>query len=84
MLSDDMSEPCVLIEGPMWADVKFYGLWLLAAAKAEELWLRALKDPNFEKQIMRLLVVNLPDFSIGATVLHFRGSKSIWPLSRLI
>jgi hypothetical protein len=56
---------------------------LLAAAKAEELWLRALKDPNFEKQIMRPLVVDLPDFSIGANVLLSRIEKHL-PLSRSI
>ena len=29
--------PCILVEGPRWADTEFYGKWLLAAAKAHAL-----------------------------------------------
>jgi hypothetical protein len=64
-----MNDPCVLIEGPKWADAKVYGNWLLAAAKAEALWKQALKDPVFAKKIERLLVCFMPDFSIGATIM---------------
>lgn len=63
------SEPCVLVEGPPWADADFYGKWLRSAAKAERLWKKATKDPGFKNQIERLLVAQIPDFSIGATVL---------------
>lgn len=69
---DDRSEPCVLIEGPMWADAKFYGRWLLAAAKAEALWKNAIAIPDFEKQVDRLTIVYLPDFNISATVMLSR------------
>jgi hypothetical protein len=45
---------------------------LAAAAKAERLWRKASNDPSFEKQIERLLIAQIPDFSIGATVLLSR------------
>ena len=61
--------PCILVEGPRWADAAFYGKWLLAAAKANALWDKAIKDPSFEKQVNRLMVAYIPEFSISATVL---------------
>jgi hypothetical protein len=66
------SEPVILVEGPRWADVEFYGNWLLAAAKAQALWEEALQDPNFEKQVERLCVIALPHFGIAATVMLSR------------
>jgi hypothetical protein len=54
-----MSEPlktndrCVLVEGPRWGDVEFYGKWLLVAARADVLLKKALNDPVFNKQIDR-------------------------------
>jgi hypothetical protein len=62
-------EPYILVEGPKWGDAEFYGKWLLAAAKAEALWLKALKSPIFQKQVDRLTIVYLPNFSIAATVM---------------
>ena len=67
-----MTELCALIEGPRWADTKFYGNWLLAAAKANELWTEALNNPRFSKRVDRLTVANIPDFNISATVLLSR------------
>lgn len=75
--SNQECEPCILVEGPMWGDTKFYGKWLLAAAKADALWKKAIKDPIFEMQVERLLVVYVPDFSIAATVLLSRLEKNL-------
>jgi hypothetical protein len=70
-----------LVEGPRWADTEFYGSWLLAIAKADAigpaarcslLWKEAIKDHSFEKEVDRLMVVFIPDFSITATVLLSR------------
>jgi hypothetical protein len=47
-----MTELCALVEGPKWADTKFYGNWLLAAAKANELWTEALENPRFSKRLI--------------------------------
>ena len=60
-------EPYILVEGPRWGDAKFYGKWLLAAAKAEALWKKAINDPSFEKQVDRLTIAFIPDLGIGAT-----------------
>ena len=76
MLSDDRSEPCILIEGPIWADAKFYGRWLVAADRANQFWLKALKNPLFEKQVDRLTIGSMPDFGIGATVMLSRLEKN--------
>ena len=51
----DELEPCILVEGPRWADIKFYARWLLAVARADEFWKKAIKDPVFKKQVDRLL-----------------------------
>ena len=53
-------EPYILIEGPRWGDAEFYGRWLLAAAKAEALWKKAIKDPSFEEQIGSLTAMHIP------------------------
>jgi hypothetical protein len=64
-----MTAHCALVEGPTWADTKFYAKWLLSAAQANELWTEALNDPQFSNRIDRLTFVYIPDFNIGATVL---------------
>ncbi len=61
---------CVLIEGPLWGDAAFHGRWLLAAAKANALWQKAISDPNFKKDVQRLMVAYNPDFGTCATILH--------------
>ena len=38
---EKIQDPCVLIEAPRFGEAKFYGLWLLAAARAEALWKNA-------------------------------------------
>lgn len=72
--SIDESEPCVLVEGPTWGDADFYGKWLRAAAKAERLLEKAIKDPRFKNQFERLLVVQIP---IAATVLLSRLERNL-------
>jgi hypothetical protein len=72
-----MSEPCALVEGPMWADTKFYGKWLLAAAKADALWKKSISDPSFQEQVDRLMITYIPDFNIGATVLLSRLEQNL-------
>ena len=72
-----MTELCALIEGPRWADTKFYGNWLLAAAKANELWTEALNNPRFSKRVDGLTVANIPDFNISATVLLSRLEQNL-------
>ncbi len=71
MLKDSIPEnsPCLLVEGPSWGDVAFYGKWLLAAAKADALWKRAIKDRGFENEVC---AVKGTHFGIGATVLLWR------------
>jgi hypothetical protein len=77
MMSDDQSEPCILIEGPRWADAEFYGRWLVAAGRANRFWLKALKNAIFEKQVNRLTIAFIPDFGIGATVMISRLEKNL-------
>ncbi len=62
-------ERCILVEGPRWGDAAFYGKWLMAAAKANALWEKAIKDRNFQQEIERLMWFYIPDFAICATVL---------------
>jgi hypothetical protein len=66
-----------LIEGPRWADTEFYGNWLLAAAKANELWTEALKNPRFSRRVDLLTAFELPDFSIGATLMLSRLEQNL-------
>jgi hypothetical protein len=73
----DEAQAYVLVEGPRWADAEFYGKWLLAAAKANALFQEAMKDPCFMKQIDRLMVASVPDFSITATVLLSQLEKNL-------
>jgi hypothetical protein len=65
-------EPCILIEGPRRGDADFYGRWLIAAARANALWKKALEDCDFAKQVDRLTIAYEPDFSLGATALLSR------------
>jgi hypothetical protein len=55
----------------------FYGSWLLAIAKADALWKEAIKDPRFNKKVERPMVVSIPDFSIGGTILLSRLEKNL-------
>jgi hypothetical protein len=68
---------CALVEGPRWADCKFYARWLLAAAKAEPLWARALADRGFAQQVERLYLEQYPNFEIGGFVMLAR-LKEAW------
>ena len=63
------NEPYILVEGPKWGDAEFYGKWLLAAAKTNALWKKAINDPSIEKQVEMLTIIYMPDFGIGATVM---------------
>src|SRR5262249_23143367 len=59
----------VLVEGPRWGDAEFYGNWLLAAAKANELLQQARRqDPEFHKAIDTLELLRCLDFGIMGTV----------------
>ncbi len=64
-----IDERCILVEGPRWGDAAFYGKWLIAAAKANALWEKAIKDHNFQQEIERLMWFYIPDFGICATIL---------------
>jgi hypothetical protein len=65
----------VLVEGPQWGDARFYGEWLLAAAKAQVLWREALQDQEFARQVERVRIIYEPDFGIAAslTVMKLRN-----------
>jgi hypothetical protein len=65
----DRTETVVLVEAPEWGDAKFYGQWLLDAAKANELLHQAKNDdPEFRARIDTLEIIRLLDFGIMATV----------------
>ena len=69
---------CILIEGPAWGDAKFYGHWLITAAKAYELLENAKKnDAAFRTAIETLEFWQCLDFGIMATVFlsQFVGRK---------
>src|SRR5262245_60032232 len=68
---------CALIEGPRWADCKFYARWLLAAEKAEKLWARALANAEFEQQVESLCGLCVPNFEIAACVLLMQIEKQL-------
>ena len=76
-LIEGPTEYRALIEGPEWGDTKFYGNWLMAAAKANELWTEALKNPRFSERVGLLTALAIPDFSIGATVLLSRLEQNL-------
>jgi hypothetical protein len=60
------SEPYILVEGPGWGNVAFFGKWLSAAAKADALWNKAIKDRIFKQQVALLTVIYIPDFGKAA------------------
>ncbi len=65
----------VVIEGPVW-DARFYGEWLLAAARADILWKECLSDQDFENKVSRIGVRSNPDFGITAIVmLNWLGGR---------
>jgi hypothetical protein len=59
----------VLVEGPSWGDARFYGGWLLKAARAEALWRQVRNSPTFKDAAERLTVAFFPDFGIAATIM---------------
>jgi hypothetical protein len=64
MMSDD--EPCILVEGPRRPSAEFYGKWLLAAAKADEVWKKAKEEPRYKKQLERVPNNYFPAFGMNA------------------
>ena len=69
-----MNMSCILVEGPAWGDAKYYGRWLIAAAKANEILQIAKKhDAEFLRAIDTLETLQVLDFGIMATVFlsHF-------------
>src|SRR5437879_5939921 len=71
------TEPCILVEGPRWADAEFYGKWLLTAAKAQALWEKAVKDSRFEKQIGLLTAIYIPQFDLSASLFLFQLKENL-------
>jgi len=71
------ADPCILVEGPRWADAEFYGKWLLTAAKTQALWEKALKDSRFEKRIGLLTAIYIPQFDLSASLFLFRLEKNL-------
>jgi hypothetical protein len=62
--SDD--EPCILVEGPRQPSVEYYGKWLIAAAKADEVWKKAKEEPRYKKQLERVPNNYFPAFGMNA------------------
>ena len=62
------AEPVFLVEGPKWNDAEFFGQWMLAAAKANELWKEIYKDPSFKTYVDRQTVCYAPDFGCAAAI----------------
>lgn len=75
---EENDQPHLLIEGPRWGDAQFYGGWLLQAAKANEIWVEAKKEPAFAKEIETFQLCYPLDFGKMAGVLlgMFLGQKS--------
>lgn len=71
------SDTYALIEGPRWADCKFYAAWLLAAAETQAFWDEALKETDFYKQVERLCCWYIPSFEITACALLMRIKKQL-------
>jgi len=63
------TERYALIEGPRYGDAEFYGRWLLATARAEELWKTAYAEPEFKSRVQSLCIVYVPDFGMAGAVL---------------
>ena len=68
---------CVLIEGPRWADCKFYSRWLLAAAQAERLWTEALADNDFKQSVELVCNSYQPSFEIGTCIMLMRLEREL-------
>jgi hypothetical protein len=68
---------CALVEGPRWADAAFYGKWLIAAAKANELWTEVLNNPALKRRVDRLTDDVIPDFNIVSTILISRLERNL-------
>lgn len=62
-------EKQILVEGPAWGDARFYGIWLLSAATANELMV-SLKKNNSEFRCAADAIETIfcLDFGIAATV----------------
>jgi hypothetical protein len=67
------NEPYILVEGPGWGKVEFFGKWLVAAAKATALWNKAFEDRIFEQQVA-LLCVPIFDMAAMSFVLALQKS----------
>jgi hypothetical protein len=70
-----MTEQCALVEGPVWGDTNFYGHWLLAVSKANELWTEASMS-QFHERVDRLLRLVSPTLT-SARPFCFRAWKKI-------
>jgi hypothetical protein len=71
------TEHCILVEGPRWADAKFYAKWLLMARKTQALWEKANKDTLFKKQTELLTLNYFPQFEQSASLFLFRLKKNL-------
>jgi hypothetical protein len=71
------TESFILVEGPKWADAKFYAKWLLMATKTQALWEKAIKDSRFKKRIDRLTVLHNPQFEHIASLFLFQLKENL-------
>ena len=71
------SEAYILVEGPECAQVEFFGKWLSAAAKADALWNKAIKDRIFKEQVQLLTVLYIPDYGLAALCFVFALQKNL-------
>jgi hypothetical protein len=69
------TDPYVLIQGPAWGDVQFYGQWLSTAGEAEVFLQKAYADKQFVKRIERVCGIYMPHFGIAATAMMQRLMK---------
>ena len=81
------NDPCIVVVGPPWPSpghhhtelfcghhrTEFYGRWLLAAAKADEVWKKVKGEPHYEEQLERVPNNYLPAF----------GATALWLVSQL-
>jgi hypothetical protein len=63
-INDD--ELCILVEGSKRAEAEFLAQWLLAAAKADKLWKKAVKDASFQEAVRPLTPSYFPKFGMAA------------------
>ena len=71
------NEPYILVEVPEGGNVGFFGKWLSAAAKADALWNKAIKDHIFKEQVLLLWVLYIPDYGLAALSFIFALQKSL-------